>query len=242
MAPTPDRRGPLRRALESGSPEEGLAAIKARTVEDLISGCWLWKGAKKPSGYPYLRGRGAKNEHVHRLVYELVHGRPDPRHAIHHSCSNPLCVSPEHLQEVTPSQNRAEVGQRSALEERIGELEAALAAVDPAHPLVTQAPQWRTQTYGWAGVKAYEARTARRAAARERAAERVRSRFDQVMAVEELRRSGVPALVACERVGITRQTYERWCIRIRGGIELGGEIIIPPTLCGGTRGGVLYAA
>ena len=48
------------------------------------------------------------------------------------------CVNPQHLQPVTNAANAAEMAARQGYVARIAELEAALAALDPRHPLLNR--------------------------------------------------------------------------------------------------------
>lgn len=68
------------------------------------SGCHEWIGSKLKSGY----GRMEYNGHrllAHRLSYMVQIGSIDPGMEIHHKCGNKSCVNPDHLSQVTPSEN-----------------------------------------------------------------------------------------------------------------------------------------
>lgn len=58
--------------------------------------CWLWKGAKKPTGYGNVR-RNKVYTTAHRLAWELTFGRIPDGMQIQHSCDNPSCCNPHHL-------------------------------------------------------------------------------------------------------------------------------------------------
>ncbi len=54
-------------------------------------GCWIWQGAKIPSGYGFFRAFG-KQQGAHRIAWQLVCGPiPGGLFVLHH-CDTPLCV------------------------------------------------------------------------------------------------------------------------------------------------------
>jgi HNH endonuclease len=76
-------------------------------VDKQPGGCWLWKGAKLPTGY----GNFAVNRtrvYAHRFSWELHRG-PIPKGVwLLHNCpggDNPSCCNPEHLRLGTPKEN-----------------------------------------------------------------------------------------------------------------------------------------
>lgn len=132
--PPADRRGPLRRALEDGDPAAVMAAIK-RDCDVRPSGCWEWTRKLHASGYAVVTIAGRMRQ-VHRLALEAKLGQPLGKQAAHHTCANSFCVNPDHLQPVTHIENAAEMLARRYMEQRIRDLEEALAALDPSHALL----------------------------------------------------------------------------------------------------------
>lgn len=65
--------------------------------------CWLWTGCKSKAGYGRLLF-GGKQMYAHRVAYSLEHTL-DPLLEIDHLCRNRACVNPEHLEQVTHSDN-----------------------------------------------------------------------------------------------------------------------------------------
>jgi hypothetical protein len=71
------------------------------------SGCWTWSGASTVAdGFRYgvwkHRGRLLR---VHRVAYQIAGGILDLDCTVDHTCENKLCCNPEHLEQVTPSEN-----------------------------------------------------------------------------------------------------------------------------------------
>lgn len=76
---------------------------------DILShpgGCWLWTATKTYNGYGLVYISGFKSAKASRVVWELTHHKPFPDGLIAmHSCDNPACVNPHHIQPGTHSQN-----------------------------------------------------------------------------------------------------------------------------------------
>lgn len=85
--------------------ENQLARFVAR-IEKQDNGCWLWTGAKNPTGYGHL-SINYQDWYAHRLAYALWVGELDPALELDHLCNVRLCVNPEHLQQVSHKDNIA---------------------------------------------------------------------------------------------------------------------------------------
>jgi len=79
------------------------AKLLAKSIPVTETGCWLWTaGISKGYGYVKLRELG-NNCAAHRVSFcafkddALVDGMH-----IHHKCNTPLCINPDHLDQVTP--------------------------------------------------------------------------------------------------------------------------------------------
>lgn len=89
------------------SPEH-IARRLANGLDEAIDGqCWEWRRATNPDGYGVLT-LDRKTKLAHRLAYELAKGQIPDGLDVMHSCDNPLCINPDHLEAGTRSKNMAD--------------------------------------------------------------------------------------------------------------------------------------
>jgi hypothetical protein len=87
-----------------------LPRIAAKASRDPL-GCWLWTGYRDTGSRAHGGGPDGHCTHkqtswlVHRLVFaELV--RPlRPGEQVNHTCTQTLCINPDHLEAVTAKEN-----------------------------------------------------------------------------------------------------------------------------------------
>ena len=80
---------------------------KYKTLDDLFTAiqktddCWIWLDVKDKLGY----GRAGKRGYAHKVVYDaLISGVPEG-FELDHTCRNPSCVNPGHLEPVSHKEN-----------------------------------------------------------------------------------------------------------------------------------------
>jgi hypothetical protein len=91
----------------------GLDALQMRLLRNSVlderTGCWVWIGKhNRKGGYPTLNMRIAGKHqtfYAHRVSYAVF--REDIRYgmSIDHMCENPSCINPDHLRQVTVTEN-----------------------------------------------------------------------------------------------------------------------------------------
>jgi hypothetical protein len=70
----------------------------------LVNGCWLWIGSQKPTGYGLARVDG-RTRRVHQVLYQIMIGEIPEGLELDHTCRNPSCINPTHLEPVTHQVN-----------------------------------------------------------------------------------------------------------------------------------------
>lgn len=87
---------------------------KPKTIESRMwmkivvtdSGCWEWQGAHTALGYGTVNIGAGKYRSTHRAMYEIKVGPiPEGMH-LDHLCRNTRCCNPQHLEPVTPTENK----------------------------------------------------------------------------------------------------------------------------------------
>jgi HNH endonuclease len=68
-------------------------------------GCWLWTGAVDGDGYGQFRV-DSRTVRAHRWAYEQASGPIPEGLTLDHTCQQPACVRPDHLESVTASENQ----------------------------------------------------------------------------------------------------------------------------------------
>lgn len=77
---------------------------------DDAEGCWLWRGNVNNRGYGVIGWRESPTKNrgtsAHRVAYQLFKGEIPDGYEIDHLCRVILCCRPDHLEAVTPDENR----------------------------------------------------------------------------------------------------------------------------------------
>lgn len=83
-----------------------IERFEALYMPEPNSGCWLWLGPLNGKNDQHGRLRvGDKVLVAHRVSYELTGRVIPPGLVLDHTCCNPTCVNPDHLEPVTNGEN-----------------------------------------------------------------------------------------------------------------------------------------
>lgn len=112
FAPRPHADHPMPRPIASSVPVPAMSADEIERFCALIEStrpgsCWNWAGYRDSKGYGQFR-LDRQSWWAHRVAFTIAHGRIGAGMQVHHTCGNPSCVNPAHLQETTPTENARE--------------------------------------------------------------------------------------------------------------------------------------
>lgn len=95
-------------------------------IVDQDTGCWEWQRALSGHGYGNVSVNG-KNLPAHRFVFERHRGPIPAGMELDHLCRNTRCVNPDHLDVVTPKENKRRKPTTFLDEPQVAEIKTMLA-------------------------------------------------------------------------------------------------------------------
>lgn len=99
--------------------------------------CWVWQRAKCAGGKYGNMTRGGKNVLAHRWFYEQRRGPIPAGKQLHHRCEVSLCVNPDHVEPLTPTEHNR-VGARRLTAAQVQEIRSRLAAGEKRFALAVE--------------------------------------------------------------------------------------------------------
>ena len=88
-------------------PRPILDRIMAKLDKSAPGGCWLWTGAKCRGGYGHVgQAQPRMMVKVHRVVWQHLRGPIPDGLELDHLCKVTACANPDHLEPVTPEENK----------------------------------------------------------------------------------------------------------------------------------------
>lgn len=109
--------------------------VLERCMPEPYTGCWLWTGSIRPSGYGIIRTTHLDKYILiaaHRASFRCFKGEAGDAMVLH-SCDVPLCVTPDHLRAGTAKDNSTDIvarnrqrrGSKFLTEQQIAEIHAS---------------------------------------------------------------------------------------------------------------------
>jgi hypothetical protein len=96
-------KGQPRRFIHGHNPARSCPGYTA----DPSTGCWNWNGYARPSDNRAGAKRRRDGSYVsaYRFYFERAKGPVPPGLVLDHTCRNPRCINPDHLEPVTQAVN-----------------------------------------------------------------------------------------------------------------------------------------
>ena len=127
--------------------ESEMEFLGSFDVDD-VTGCWVWNAGRASFGYGALKSN-QKRIRAHRFSYERSFGEIPKGMIVRHSCDNPPCVNPAHLELGTMRDNTRDMMKRGRAKFFPGsELKGE------AHPLSKITPEIAKMIFGAMGKHA----------------------------------------------------------------------------------------
>lgn len=101
-----------------GAPEITCEAARERFYEKFKindDGCWIWQASRNDDGYGWFWDSGRERmTRAHRVAWRIHHGAIPEGWVVTHTCDQPSCTNPGHLQLDTQQANLRAAAMRGA--------------------------------------------------------------------------------------------------------------------------------